>query len=78
MNVEKELKIFIISTVMGTVMGIVVSVFIVACISINIIRREIKEQNVILKELVTACQSQADAIQEQNKILNYNPMEEGK
>lgn len=74
MNIEKTLKNFII----GTVTGIIVGVFIIACISINIIRREIKEQNVILKELVTACQNQADSIQEQNKILNYNPMEEGK
>lgn len=74
MNIEKTLKNFIISIVMGIIVG----VFIIACISINIIRIEIKEQNVILKELVTACQNQADAIQEQNKILNYNPMEEGK
>lgn len=74
MNAEKELKTFIISMVTGIIVG----VFIIACISINLIRREIKEQNVILKELVTACQNQADAIQEQNKILNYNPMEEGK
>lgn len=40
------------------------------------IQVEIKEQNSILKNLVISTQNQANAIQEQNKILNYNPAED--
>lgn len=55
----------------GCIIGILVS------IGVNITHSS-NEQNKILKELVIAVQNQANAIQEQNKILNYNPMEESK
>lgn len=43
---------------------------IVGTTSIAQVNNRLDEQNVILKELVIACQNQADAIQEQNKIFN--------
>lgn len=69
-----------------TFSGIMELIILVAVITLSFfgviiveqINNRLGEQNVILKELVAACQNQADAIQEQNKILNYNPMEEGK
>ena len=58
--------------------SIVAVIGIYGCLSMVSISRSFDEQNKILKELVIAVQNQANAIQEQNKILNYNPMEENK
>lgn len=51
--------------------GVIIGVFIIAGLSIAQMKDRIGEQNKILKEMVVA-------MQEQNKILNYNPMEESK
>lgn len=61
-----------------TILVAVITLSFIGIIIVEQINNRLDEQNVILKELVVACQNQADAIQEQNKILNYNPMEEGK
>lgn len=86
-----KIKNIIRNVIIGIISGVIVNVFILVC-SINIIKKEVenqkesiiiyqnqtKEQNVILKEMVIAIQVQANAMQEQNRILNYNPMEENK
>ena len=51
--------------------GVIIGVFIIAGLSIAQIDNRMKEQNEILKEMVVA-------IQEQNEILKFNPMEEEK
>lgn len=51
--------------------GVIIGIFIIVGLSICQMNDRIKEQNEILKEMVVA-------MQEQNKILNYNPMEEDK
>lgn len=51
--------------------GVIIGVFIIAGLSIAQMDNRMKEQNEILKEMVVA-------IQEQNEILKFNPMEEEK
>ena len=61
----------------NSVYAIVFLIFIiVGAIFITQINNRLAEQNAILKDLVVACQNQADAIKEQNKILTYNPAED--
>lgn len=61
----------------NSVYTIVFLIFIiVGAIFIIQINNSLAEQNAILKDLVVACQNQADAIKEQNKILTYNPAED--
>lgn len=59
----------IIEICMLVVGGIIITIFFIAGLSIIQMNDRIEEQNKILKEMVVA-------MQEQNKILNYNPMEE--
>lgn len=58
--------------------GIILGIFIIAGVAILEMDDRIGEQNKILKEMVIAIQEQTKATQEQNDILNYNPMEEDK
>ena len=51
--------------------GVIIGVFIIAGLSIAQIDNRMKEQNEILKEMVVAMQGQ-------NEILKFNPMEEEK
>ena len=58
--------------------GLIVFSFIASNMAMLEIENSIKEQNEILKEMVVAMQEQVKEAREQNKILNYNPMEEEK
>lgn len=58
--------------------GVIIGIFIIVGLSIIQMNNRIGEQNKILKEMIIAIQEQTKATQEQNDILNYNPMEEDK
>ena len=68
----------IIGIFMWVVGGILIAIFFIAGLSIIQMNDRIKEQNEILKEMVIVMRDQVKEAQEQNRILNYNPMEEEK
>ena len=67
-------------TFINIIDAVALAVFIVSVIveatSIVQVNNRLDEQNIILKELVIACQNQATAIQQQTEMLKYDPMDE--